>query len=115
MPPRAAQETAIACQNLTGAAVEHRQQPILIRCPRCSANLISFDCAKCGFQLCEKDGIIHTLPPLRVDYYSRFINDYERIRSAEGRGSERDDFYLGLPYRDVSGRNGKQWRIRARS
>ena len=115
MPVRAAQETAIACVQLTGCAVEQTQQRILIRCPRCSANLPSFDCAKCRFQLHEKDGIIHALPPLRVDYYSRFINDYERIRSAEGRGSERDDFYLGLPYRDVSGRNGKQWRIRARS
>ena len=52
---------------------------------------------------------------MRVDYYSRFIDDYERIRAAEGRGSKQNDFYLGLPYRDVSGRNRRQWQIRARS
>ena len=37
------------------------------------------------------------------------------IRAAEGRGSDTDDYYLGLPYKDASGRNGKQWEIRARS
>jgi SAM-dependent methyltransferase len=112
MPPRAAQEPAVAIPTLAGVAVEDPQQHILIRCPRCSANLTSFNCPKCGFHLQERSGIIHALPPTRVDYYSRFIDDYERIRAAEGRGSKRDDFYLGLPYRDVSGRNRKQWRIR---
>jgi ubiquinone/menaquinone biosynthesis C-methylase UbiE len=48
-------------------------------------------------------------------HYARFMEDYERIRAAEGRGSESDDFYLGLPYKDASGRNGSQWKIRARS
>ncbi|WP_263354537.1 class I SAM-dependent methyltransferase [Acidicapsa acidisoli] len=43
------------------------------------------------------------------------MQDYERIRVAEGRGSEREEFYLGLPYADTSGRNAKQWRIRART
>jgi SAM-dependent methyltransferase len=115
MPARASQETAIAGPTLTRVADERPQQQIHIRCPRCSANLPSFNCPKCGFQLYEQSGIIHALPPMRVDYYSRFIDDYERIRAAEGRGSKGDDFYLGLPYCDVSSRNRRQWRIRARS
>jgi SAM-dependent methyltransferase len=115
MPARASRETAIKRPTLTRVADEHPQQQILIRCPRCSANLLSFNCPKCGFQLYEQSGIIHALPPMRVDYYSRFIDDYERIRAAEGRGSKQNDFYLGLPYRDISGRNRRQWRIRARS
>jgi SAM-dependent methyltransferase len=59
-------------------------------------------------------GIVHALPPERVAHYAQFMEDYERIRAAEGRGSDKEDFYLGLPYKDVSGRD-KQWHIRARS
>jgi SAM-dependent methyltransferase len=60
-------------------------------------------------------GIVHALSPERAAHYARFVEDYERIRAAEGRGSQSDGFYLGLPYKDVSGANGKQWHIRARS
>jgi SAM-dependent methyltransferase len=60
-------------------------------------------------------GIVHALPPERAAHYARFMEDYERIRAAEGRGSESDDFYLNLPFRDVSERNSEQWRIRAQS
>lgn len=59
--------------------------------------------------------VVDALPPARSARYARFIEEYERIRCAEGRGSEDDDFYLNLPYRDISGRNHEQWRIRART
>lgn len=61
------------------------------------------------------NGIVNALSPDRAAHYSRFIVDYERIRAAEGRGSQNDEFYLSLPYKDTSGRNSKQWKIRARS
>ena len=86
-----------------------------LRCPRCSANLCAPDCLKCGFALRSYDGIIDALPPVRGEHYAQFMEDYERIRVAEGRGSGRSDFYLALPFRDVSGRNSKHWRIRART
>ena len=86
-----------------------------LRCPRCTANVSSLNCLKCCFELRENGGIILALPPARVEHYSSFVEDYERIRTAEGRGSNRDDFYLGLPYRDASGQNRKQWVIRART
>jgi SAM-dependent methyltransferase len=60
-------------------------------------------------------GIVHAVPPERAEHFARFIEDYERIRDAEGRGSQKDDFYLSLPYQDLSGRNGAQWKIRAHS
>lgn len=72
-------------------------------------------CLYCGLQLRIHGGIVHALSPERVAHYARFIEDYECIRAAEGRGSESEEFYLRLPYKDVSGRNGKQWQIRARS
>jgi SAM-dependent methyltransferase len=61
------------------------------------------------------EGIMRALPLDRAAHYARFIHDYETIRAAEGRGSENDSFYLGLPYIDSTRRNGGQWRIRARS
>lgn len=88
---------------------------VRLQCPRCRANPDGFSCARCGLILAVRDGIVRALPPARAAHYARFIQDYERIRAAEGRGSESDDYYLGLPYLDASGRNSGQWRIRARS
>jgi SAM-dependent methyltransferase len=86
-----------------------------LRCPRCSANLSTLDCTKCWFHLHESGGVMHALPPERTEHYAKFVRDYELIRAAEGRGASSDDFYLGLPYHDASGKNGGQWRMRARS
>ena len=61
------------------------------------------------------NGIVHALPPERAKYYARFISEYEQIRAAEGRGSRSEDFYLALPYKDLSGRNSQQWKIRSKS
>jgi len=59
------------------------------------------------------NGIVNALPPDRTTHFAQFIKDYEYIRTAEGRWSRDDDFYLNLPYKDTSGRNSKQWKIRA--
>ena len=85
------------------------------QCPCCRTDISDLDCASCGFRMQTSHGIVHALPPERAAHYARFIKDYERIRAAEGRGSESEDFYLGLPYEDTTGRNSNQWRIRARS
>jgi SAM-dependent methyltransferase len=61
------------------------------------------------------DGILCALPPESRAHFARFMRDYEWIRTCEGRTSENEAFYLGLPYRDASGRNRAQWRMRARS
>jgi ubiquinone/menaquinone biosynthesis C-methylase UbiE len=44
---------------------------------------------------------------------NRFLADYTKIRHAEGRGSNDAEYYRALPYRDLSGNNAAQWRIRA--
>lgn len=86
-----------------------------MQCPSCRANISGLDCTVCGFRMRVSRGIVHALPPERAAFFARFMEDYERIRAAEGRGSESDDFYLSLPYEDISGRNSEQWQIRARS
>lgn len=88
---------------------------ICLQCPCCQAKLIGFDCLSCRFQIQNISGILDALPPERAAHYARFVEEYERIRTVEGRGSENESFYLDLPYADISGRNRKQWEIRARS
>jgi ubiquinone/menaquinone biosynthesis C-methylase UbiE len=88
---------------------------IRLRCPRCRIDISHFRCSRCGFELEIEGGIVCALTPERVAHYAQFMADYERIRNAEGRGCESSEFYLGLPYCDVTGRNSKQWRIRAQT
>jgi len=45
----------------------------------------------------------------------QFLDDYIKIRHAEGRGSHESAYYLALPFRDVTGRLQDQWNIRAKS
>lgn len=88
---------------------------IALRCPRCGAEVPALHCPHCGFAFHISSGIVHALPPERVVHYARFIEEYERIRIAEGRSSDDPEFYLNLPYKDITGKNSRQWRIRSRS
>lgn len=90
-----------------------RSSLVLLRCIGCGAHLTQHKCPRCAFRMKVEDGIVHALPPERDTYYARFLEDYTRIRAAEGRGSETDNFYLELPYQDLSRRNARQWQIRA--
>jgi ubiquinone/menaquinone biosynthesis C-methylase UbiE len=45
----------------------------------------------------------------------RFLDDYLRIRRAEGRGSDDPNYYWELPYRDVTGKLAAQWAMRGRT
>ena len=103
---------------------------IQLRCPHCGVRLISVDakpdsdpdhdfdarqCSNCQCYICCQNGIWRALHDRRAAYFGRFITDYEFIRAAEGRGSDASDYYLALPYHDISGKNADQWSIRART
>src|SRR4051812_31541850 len=45
----------------------------------------------------------------------RFLEDYVKIRHAEGRGSRDAEYYFALPYRDITGKLQDQWDIRGKS
>jgi SAM-dependent methyltransferase len=45
----------------------------------------------------------------------RFLDDYIKIRHAEGRGSQDSEYYLALPFRDITGKLQDQWTVRAKS
>lgn len=88
---------------------------LLLRCPRCHTNIVELVCPQCAFHMEVHHGIVHTLSPGRAIRYRQFMADYEYIRTAEGRGSRNEDFYLALPYKDTTGKNSHQWKIRAKS
>jgi SAM-dependent methyltransferase len=97
------------------AGNERLPEDLQLRCPRCGADISGLACRACGFTIVIRDGIGRALLPESAAHFARFMRDYERIRDAEQRGSAGADFYLALPYRDTTGRNRSQWRIRARS
>ncbi|HKS83449.1 MAG TPA: class I SAM-dependent methyltransferase [Candidatus Acidoferrales bacterium] len=100
---------------------------IALQCPRChrplgtigynaqSVYVPEIQCPDCSFQLQQDQGIWKALPAERQQYFERFLTEYQIVRACEGRGSENVDFYLALPYRDLTGRNTRQWAIRART
>lgn len=88
---------------------------VRLQCLRCHAAIAGLSCLRCGHEMRVDRGIVCALAPKRAAHYAGFIQDYERIREAEGRGSAGDDYYLGLPYCDATGRNSQQWCIRART
>ena len=104
-----------------------RLQYVGLRCPACTANLTAMayhalgqphetiECRECLAILAQEHGIWLALAKDRRDYFEHFIRDYEKVRKAEGRGSDDPGFYLSLPYRDQTGRNSWQWAIRART
>jgi SAM-dependent methyltransferase len=95
---------------------------LVLRCPVCAASLgrVEFsaaaaigECQNCGFRVARQGGIWRALAPMRELYYRRFAAEYSAIRAREGRGSETAEYYLALPFRDVTGHNAWQWWIRA--
>lgn len=103
-----------------------QESAIQLLCPHCALGRVSVDakpepeldrrqCPCCRSYIFCQNGIWRALRAGRAAYFDRFITDYEFIRAAEGRGSDGSDFYLALPYRDLSGNNPTQWKIRART
>lgn len=89
--------------------------PLAEMTPETAAGTGARICSSCMATTEYRNGIWRALSPQRVDHFRKFIAEYELIRAAEGRGSSRSEYYLSLPYEDISGRNGDQWAIRARS
>jgi SAM-dependent methyltransferase len=92
-----------------------------LRCPICQKALVASGvssqptCSECGFAMPEVNEILCALTPDRESHFRQFIQDYETVRAKEGRGSSSADYYQALPFRDLTGRNVWQWRIRAQT
>ena len=94
---------------------------LLVRCPVCTHLIGALDasfvsekaCGLCGFVLREHSGIWNSIAPHRQRRLRQFMQEYQEVRTREGRGSSSPDYYLALPYADLTGRNSWQWSIRS--
>jgi ubiquinone/menaquinone biosynthesis C-methylase UbiE len=87
-------------------------------CPHCHAALQKISdhelhCTADSLSFQKVNGIWKFLLPEREPHYARFIKDYEKIRSLEGRQSQDSNYYRSLPFQDLSGRFSADWKIRA--
>jgi ubiquinone/menaquinone biosynthesis C-methylase UbiE len=94
-----------------------KQLHVCLQCPVCRTDIddsaSQSACSACGFTIAQVDGIYRALAPDREQYFRRFIREYELVRRNEGRGSATADYYLALPFQDLTGCNSWQWEIRA--
>lgn len=72
-------------------------------------------CAHCATTYPRTDGMWRLLTADRESEVRPFLEQYETIRTAEGRGSDDPAFYRALPFEDRTGRFAEDWRVRAES
>jgi SAM-dependent methyltransferase len=101
-------------------------QTVTLLCWQCGTSLAEMSpqtrtgsrtlvCRSCRATTQYRDSIWCALSPERINHFRKFIAEYEFIRAAEGRGSTQPEYYLSLPFKDISGGNSDQWKIRART
>jgi SAM-dependent methyltransferase len=89
-------------------------------CPSCRRPLAidspdSQSCAHDGLTFRKVDGVWRFLLADRAAALARFMDEYEGIRRAEGRGSSDPGFYRRLPETDPSYHRAKEWHEMAKS
>ena len=89
-------------------------------CPRCKGELTfeapdQIQCKKETLTFRQINGIWNFLLPEREVHFSRFMEEYEKVRHFEGRFSADAAYYRSLPFQDLSGRFSSDWKIRAAS
>ena len=104
-----------------------RSPSIVLRCPECRRDMIgvsyhllaqygpSFSCLGCSATVKQHQEIWLALPESRQPYFAQFVREYEQIRRAEGRESSDAEFYVALPFRDLTGNHAWQWKIRGKT
>jgi SAM-dependent methyltransferase len=112
-------ETDLALQSMS---ISDAASGLRLLCPSCRNQLSAAKssegihrCSGCGLSISESGGIYRALRPERREYFERFMEQYAAVRAKEGRGSSSPDYYLALPYQDLTGNNAWQWGIRART
>src|SRR5260370_32729180 len=94
---------------------------VQLQCPACRQGPCRLfppaepSCLACGYVFSQWHGIYNALPPDRELTFRQLVHEYESVRAKEVLGSDRADYYLALPFNDLTGRNAGQWSIRART
>lgn len=75
----------------------------------------SVRCATCHYEFTKQDGVWRMLRPERISGIENFLEDYTKIRLAEGRGSADATFYRTLPDCPDNHPMAWEWRIKSRT
>lgn len=100
--------------------MSHRTPGFAFACPYCQTalELVDAGCQRCptdNHTFAREAGIWRFLRADRMPALAQFIDEYETVRRAEGRGAEYAGFYEALPFEDVTGVRSGDWEIRANS
>ncbi len=96
-------------------------RPLRLRCPACwnsfpeAADHTRLTCSGCGFSMPEENGIVRALTPESKSRFEQFLRNYRAVRAKEGWGCGTADYYLALPFKDLTHKHDWIWRIRART
>jgi SAM-dependent methyltransferase len=90
-----------------------------LACPTCHDRLTSSQdderrCPSCDVIYRRVAGIWRMLIPGREEVFLKFVEQYETVRSAEGRRVQSANQLRALPFRDLSRKRRYEWAIRAR-
>jgi SAM-dependent methyltransferase len=106
----------------TSATDSKDTRSVRLRCPNCAHGFpnhvtapFQLTCPACGFAIPEANGIVRALTAEGKTHFERFVRDYEVVRAKEGWGSETPDYYLALPFKDLTNKHDWIWRIRAQT
>lgn len=80
-----------------------RESSYALRCRDCSA----------GYDV--NDHLPRLIIPERLNEIASFCEKYDAVRLREGWASEMPDYYLELPFRDLTGEHEHEWQLRAQS
>jgi SAM-dependent methyltransferase len=107
----------------TASTTHYGRREIRLQCPRCGGRIghlpdtiaedTSLVCPDCYLKLTCEHGIWRSILPERSTYFSRFMKEDQSDPSPEDLA--RAEYYLALPYRDLSGRDNQQWALRSRT
>jgi len=76
---------------------------------------VRLTCSTCAFEIPQVNGILRALSPEGKARFEKFVRDYENVRTQEGWGSPTPEYYLALPFKDLTNKHAWIWRIRART
>ncbi|MGH7453752.1 MAG: methyltransferase domain-containing protein, partial [bacterium] len=95
----------------------------VLRCPQCRGHFEitathrhqTLRCLECFAEYAVTDGIPRLVISSRTKAVEKFCEKYDALRLREGWASDAPEFYLQLPFRDLSGRHAREWQMRAQS
>lgn len=95
----------------------------VLRCPQCHGqflmtmhdNSCALRCRDCNASHGVNDHIPKLVVPERASAIASFCQKYDAVRLREGWASAAPDYYLNLPFRDLTGKHAHEWQLRAKS